>query len=58
MYGDASFGNLPDGVSSAQGCIVLLTGNRYSFSPLDWTSKKIRRKVSSTLEAETLAITV
>ena len=56
VYGDASYGNLPDGVSSAQGCIVLLTGDRFLFSPLDWSSKKIRRKVCSTLEAETIAI--
>ena len=56
VYGDASFGNLPDGVSSAQGCLVLLTGERACFSPLDWSSKKIKRKVASTLEAETACI--
>ena len=56
VYGDASFRNFPDGVSSAQGCFVLLTGDCFTFSHLDWSSKKIRRKVSSTLEAETIAV--
>ena len=56
VYADASYGNLPDGVSSAQGCLVMLTGDQQTFSPLEWFSRKIRRKVSSTLEAETIAV--
>lgn len=56
VFCDASWGNLPDGVSSAQGHVIFLSGETGRSSPLRWTSNKIKRKVSSTLAAETLAM--
>ena len=56
VFCDASWGNLPDGVSSAQGHVIFLTGQEQRSCPLSWTSNKIKRKVSSTLAAETLAM--
>ena len=56
VFCDASWGNLPDGISSAQGHIIFLTGEEQKCCPLSWTSNKIRRKVSSTLAAEALSM--
>ena len=56
IYSDASWGNLPDGTSSAQGHVIFLCGEDDKCCPLSWTSNKIKRKVSSTLAAETLAL--
>ena len=55
VYSDASYGNLPNGVSSAGGFIIFLADNDGNVCPLYWESKKIRRVVKSTLAAETLA---
>ena len=55
VFSDAAWGNLPDGTSSGQGHIIFLSGDQNS-CPLSWTSNKIKRKVSSTLAAETLAL--
>ena len=55
VYSDAAWGNLPDGCSSGQGHIIFLSGNK-GCCPLSWTSNKIKRKVASTLSAETLAL--
>jgi len=52
---DAAFCNLPDKVSSTQGFIILLVGSK-DRCIIDWGSSKIKRKVGSTLEAETLAL--
>ena len=56
VFGDASWGNLPDGTSSAQGHVIFLTGKDNSCCPLSWKSNKVKRKVSSTLAAETLSL--
>ena len=56
VYCDASWGNLPDGVSSAQGHVIYLSDGSGKSCPLSWSSNKIKRKVSSTLAAETLAM--
>ena len=56
VFCDASWGNLPDGVSSAQGHVIFLCGETERSCALTWTSNKIKRKVSSTLAAETLAM--
>lgn len=56
VYSDAAWGNLPDGISSAQGHIIFLCGKEGNACPLSWSSNKIRRKVSSTLAAETLSL--
>lgn len=56
VFCDASWGNLPDGVSSSQGHVIFLTGHTQKSCPLAWTSNKIKRKVSSTLSAETLSM--
>ena len=55
VYCDASYANLPDGVSSASGFIILLVGNQNS-CPLAWNYGKIQRVVRSTLAAEALAM--
>ena len=55
VYPDAGFCNLPDGVSSTQGFVILLEGSADS-TVIDWGSRKIKRKVSSTLEAESLSL--
>ena len=48
-------GNLPDKVSSARRRLVFLSAEE-NVCPFSWISKKVRRKVSSTLSAETLAL--
>ena len=55
VFADAGFCNLPDGMSSTAGFVILLVGNN-GHCILDWGSSKIKRKVSSTLEAEILAL--
>ena len=54
VYSDSGFCNLPDGKSSTQGQVILLRGHKQC-CVLDWSSVKIKRKVSSTLEAEALS---
>ena len=61
VFSYASRANLPDGVSSAMGYIIFLTngyvlGQEGQCNPLVWKSTKIQRVVSSTLDAETLAL--
>ena len=53
VYSDAGFCNLLDVMSSTQGQVILLRGQ---CCVLDWSSVKIKRKVSSTLEAEALSL--
>ena len=55
VYTDASHANLPDGKSSACGYVIILQGT-LGERILDWSSTKIQRVVSSTLEAEALAL--
>ena len=55
VYSDAAWGNLPDGTSSGQGHIIFINNND-KCCPISWTSNKIKRKVSSSLSAETLAL--
>ena len=55
VFSDASFANLPNGVSSAGGFIIFLADSKRNVCPLYWESRKIRRVVKSTLAAETLA---
>ena len=57
VYSDAGFCNLPDGMSSTQGEVILLRGHKQC-CVVDWSSVKIKRKVSSTLEAEALSLKV
>ena len=61
VFTDASFANLPDKLSSAGGYIVLLTtgfkpGQNTPCCPLSWQSCKVKRKVTNTMEAETLTL--
>jgi len=56
VYTDASFANLPDSVSSAGGHIIFLVGEGNQSCVLSWLSKKIKRVVKSTSEAEALAL--
>ncbi|KAJ8040906.1 hypothetical protein HOLleu_15351 [Holothuria leucospilota] len=55
VFCDASWGNLPDGVSSAQGHVIFLAGQKHKCCPLSLASNKIKRKVSSILAAEALS---
>ena len=55
VFSDASWGNLSDKVLSAKGNLVFLSVGE-NVCPLSWISNKVRRKVSSTLSAETLAL--
>ena len=55
VYSDAAHCNLSDGASSTQGHVVLIEGD-IDTCVVDWGSTKIKRKVSSTLEAEMLAL--
>ena len=55
IYCDASWGNLPDGVSSAQG-LFFLKGLEQRWCPMAWISRKVERHVPSTLAAEALAM--
>ena len=56
LYSDASYANLSDGVSSAEGYVVFLVGGDGRCCPLSWSSRKVRRVVKSTIAAETLAL--
>ena len=56
VFCDASWGNLPDGASSTQGHVIFLTGKDGNSCPIAWTSNKVKRKVSSSLAAETLSL--
>ena len=53
LFSDA---NLIDGVSSAEGYIILLAGSNGRCCPLAWCSKKIRHVVKSTIAVETLSM--
>ena len=55
VYSDASFCNLRDGMSSTQDQVILLRGHKQC-CVLEWSSVKIKRKVSSILEAEALSL--
>ena len=54
VYCDSSWGNLGAG-SSAEGCVILLSGPSKRCCPISWSSNKIHRKVQSTLPTETLS---
>ena len=56
-FSDAAFRNLNEGEDSAGGFVILLvnvfTGK---CAPIDWKANKIKRKVASTLAAETISL--
>ena len=54
-YSDASFVNLPEGKSQG-GCIVFLVEENRNAVPVSWRSRKVKRVVKTTLNAETLAL--
>ena len=61
VFSDASYANLPDGESSGMGYLIFLTigyqpGRDSPCCLLSWASCKLRRKVTSTLAAETLSL--
>jgi transposase InsO family protein len=56
-FSDAAFRNLNDGVDSAGGYVILIVNTHSGLcSPIDWKANKIKRKVTSTLAAETLSL--
>ena len=58
VFTDASFGNLNDGVDSAQGYIMFLVNpTTGDCAPLEWKANKIQRVTNSTLAAETMSLT-
>ena len=56
VYSDASYGNMPDGYSSAFGYVIFLTDIYANSVPIAWKAGKIHRVVRSTLASETLAL--
>ena len=57
LYCDAAFRNLNDKTDSCGGYIVLIVDTKTGLcAPIDWKSNKIKRKVNSTLGAETLTL--
>ena len=57
-FTDASFGNLNNGVDSAQGYIMFLVNTQTGdCAPVEWRSNKIQRVTNSTLAAETMSMT-
>ncbi len=58
VFTDASFGNLNEGVDSAQGYIMFLVNpNTGDCAPIEWKANKIQRVTNSTLAAETMSLT-
>ena len=56
-YGDAGFRSLPGKVNSCGGKVVILRNSKSNkASVLSWRSKKLKRVVSSSTAAETLAM--
>ena len=56
-YSDAAFRNLNDGLDSAGGYVILVVNTKNGLcAPLDWKANKIKRKVASTLAAETISL--
>ena len=53
-YTDASYNNLPNGGSQGSYIVFLSDGN--NSAPIRWHSGKLKRKVKSTLAAETVAL--
>ena len=61
VFMDASVGKLPDGISSAMGILIFLSNGykphqRRDCCILSWKSSKVRRVVSSSYDAEVLAL--
>ena len=56
VFTDASFANLPDGVSSCFGYVVLLVGKNDKSCVISWKANKIKRVCRSTLASETMAL--
>ena len=57
MYCDAAYRNLNSKTDSCGGYIVFIVDPKTGFcAPIDWKSNKIKRKVNSTLGAETLTL--
>ena len=56
MFIDASFANLPDGVSSSSGFLLFLVDADEQCNLISWSSTKIKRVIKSTLAAEAHAI--
>ena len=58
VFTDASFGNLNEGVDSAQGYIMfLVNADTGDCAPIEWKANKIQRVTNSTLAAETMSLT-
>ena len=56
-FSDAAFRNLNEGVDSAGGFVILVVNTTNGLcAPVDWKANKIKRKVASTLAAETISL--
>ena len=56
VFTDASFANMPDGVSSCFGYVALLVGENDKSCVISWKANKIKRVCRSTLASETMAL--
>ena len=61
VFTDASVGKLPDGVSSAMGILIFMSNGcrphqKRDCCILSWRSSKVRRVISSSYDAEVLAL--
>ncbi len=57
VYTDAAYRNLNDKTDSCGGYIIFIVNIKNgSCAPIEWQSNKVRRKVASTLAAETLVL--
>ena len=56
LYSDASYANLPDGVSSSLGYVIFLVDCENNASIVNWKANKIKRVCRSTLAAEAMAL--
>ena len=56
-FSDAAFRNLNEGIDSAGGFVILIVNTINGLcAPVDWKANKIKRKVASTLAAETISL--
>lgn len=54
FYSDASLGNLPNGVDSGRGYVILLANQDCKVNIITWACNKIKRVAHSTFASETL----
>ena len=56
LFSDASYANLPDGISSSLGYIIFIVDCNNNCSVISWKANKIKRICRSTLAAEAMSL--